>query len=190
MELRATREMRRNEQLNRATGKKAESAPAAKAAPRRESADKCSLSRQALAYLEQQTRLEEELAERRNSQQSRIQGYLDAMKTKKDQLDAMGEKLDVMNKCQKIAAAVMRGDRVPPEDLRYLMEHDKEGYKMAMALRRPKKDPKDMESVLDDEDKTGETSQASGGEEAPSAEGAGGLEAAGGVEGGGAGTLE
>ena len=50
------------------------------------------------------------------------------------QLDSMEDKLDMMNKCQKIAAAIMRGDRVPPEDLRYLMEHDKEGYKLAMAF--------------------------------------------------------
>lgn len=101
------------------------------------------------------------------------------MDTQKKQLDSMEDKLDMMNKCQKIAAAIMRGDRVPPEDLRYLMEHDKEGYKLAMALRQEKKDPKKVESVLDEEDKNGgRTEEASGGE-APSVEGGGGAESGG-----------
>ncbi len=182
MELRSTRELRRNAQLDKTMGRKAEAqtAPAkAQTTQPREPADKLSLSRQALAYVEEQSRQAWNPEEGQGKKDSLIQGYLDAMDTQKKQLDSMEDKLDMMNKCQKIAAAIMRGDRVPPEDLRYLMEHDKEGYKLAMALRQEKKDPKKVESVLDEEDKNGgRTEEASGGE-APSVEGGGGAESGG-----------
>ena len=45
--------------------------------------------------------------------------------------------------CQ-IAASIMRGDRVPPEDMAYLMNNDPEGYKLAMAMRRENPDPAAM----------------------------------------------
>lgn len=179
MELRTTRELRRNEQLNKTIGKKAEGVPAAKAqaSQPREPADKLSLSRQALAYVEEQSRQAWDSEEGQDKKNGLIQGYLDAMETQKKQLDSMEKKLDMMNKCQKIAAAIMRGDRVPPEDLRYLMEHDKEGYKMAIALRREKKDPKETESVLDEEDRNGgKAAEADGGGETPSVEASGASE--------------
>lgn len=179
MELRTTREMRRNEQLAKVMGKRAQTSDAsakAQAPARQESADKLSLSRQALAYVEEQRRAiwNEDQEQQR---QDRTGGLLDALETKKSELDSMSEKLKTLNKCQKIAAAIMRGDRVPPEDLRYLMEHDKEGYKMALALRRPKKDPEDVKSVLDEEDRNGgKTRETDGGGEAPSVEAAGASE--------------
>lgn len=177
MELRTTREMRRNEQLAKVMGKRAQTsdAPAKAQAPaRQESADKLSLSRQALAYVEEQRRAIWDGDQER--EQDRTGGLLDALETKKSELDSMSEKLKMLNKCQKIAAAIMRGDRVPPEDLRYLMEHDKEGYKMALALRRPKKDPEDVKSVLDDEDRNGGKTREADGGEAPSVEAAGASE--------------
>jgi len=158
MELRAAREMRRNERLNRAPGKKAEASDApAKARPSKTQvpADKFSLSRQALAYLEQENKLRRELDERRSQQRGVIQSQLDAMQSKKSELDALSKHLKTQSKCQKIAASIMKGDRVPPEDLAYLMKNDPEGYKLAMAMCRPKKDPEDCESVLDEEDKKG-----------------------------------
>lgn len=182
MELRATRELRRSAQLDKTVEKKADTPAKAQAPQRQEPADKLTLSRQALAFVEEQRRQMWDAAqEREQKKQDRIGGMLDAMDTQKKQLDSMEKKLDTMNKCQKIAAAVMRGDRVPPEDLRYLMEHDKEGYKMAMAMRRPKKDPKDVESVLDEEDRNGGQTKETGGGEAPSAEAAGASEGGGGA---------
>ena len=42
----------------------------------------------------------------------------------------------------------------------FLMENDPEGYKLAIAMRQPpKKDDKECESVLKDEDKEGNTSE-------------------------------
>lgn len=153
MELRTTRELRRNERLTKAMVKEKEGKGAAapvQPKPARQAADKLTLSRQALGYLQEQSRLAWEREQRR---QSRMDDSFSAMDTAKDQLDAMEKKLKVMNKCQKIAASIMRGDRVPPEDMAYLMNNDPEGYKLAMAMRRENPDPEDCESVLDEEDR-------------------------------------
>ncbi len=102
-----------------------------------------------------------------------------------DEADMLGEQLKVMQRCQKIAARIMRGDKVPPEDERYLMENDLDGYKLALAMRTPKKKPKEWDSVLEEEkEKTSET----GGEEetASSCEASGGASDTGGDAGGAA----
>ena len=164
VELRAAREMRRNEKLDRDIAKKgdAPSKGQAQSPQKKPAADKLSLSKQALNYLDRQSQLQRELEERHARQNSLIEGHLDAMETKKKQLDTMEKTLKMMRKCDKIAAAVMRGDRVPPEDLRYLMIHDQNGYKLAMAMRRPKKDPERVESVLDEEDRRGDSNETVG----------------------------
>ena len=99
------------------------------------------------------------------------------METEEDKLDTMSEQLDVQMKCLKIAMNIMKGKKVPPEDERYLMENDPNGYKLAMSMKSMvKEDKKECKSVLDDEDKngsseTGEAESASGGEGAASSGG-------------------
>lgn len=142
MELRTARELRRNERLTKAMVKEKEGKGAAapvQPKPARQAADKLTLSRQALGYLQEQSRLAWEREQRR---QSRMDDSFSALDTAKDQLDAMEKKLKVMNKCQKIAASIMRGDRVPPEDMAYLMNNDPEGYKLAMAMRGRTRTPR------------------------------------------------
>lgn len=73
-----------------------------------------------------------------------------------DMLDSLGEKLKVMERCHKIAMRIMRGDKVPPQDEQYLMQNDPEGYKLALAMRRPKRKPKEWDSVLKDDEKKAE----------------------------------
>lgn len=184
MELRATRELRRSARMEQTAPRKGEGSPEGAKAPAKEApkqpADQLSLSQQALAYAEEQRqKLWNSSQEGEGRHQGHLDSLLDAMETKKDELDSMSEKLKTLSKCQKIAAAIMRGDRVPPEDLRYLMEHDKEGYKMALAMRRPKKDPEEVESVLDEEDRNGGRTEEAGGGEAPAVEGAGASEGGG-----------
>lgn len=98
-------------------------------------------------------------------------------------LDSYKKQLDIMNKCAKISASISAGDRVPPEDLRYLKEHDMNAYRLAMATRKPKHDPKDKETVLSEEDikelEGGGESTASGA--APAVSAAGGAEGSGGA---------
>lgn len=180
MELRGTRETRRNEGIARTAAKKADaSAPAqARSAPR-PAADRCTLSRQALSYLEQQNQLERELEERQARQRDRFGQVQD----KSDELDMLSMGLKVLEACQKIAASLMKGDRVPLKDLKFLMENDPAGYKLAMALRKEKKDPEEVESVLEDEEQPACAEGEDGGGEAPAA--ASGGSASGGAPSGG-----
>lgn len=162
MELRTTREMRRSEQLSKMMGKKAEGTErAAQAQPPKElkaPADKVTISAQALSYLEEQNRLAWE------QDSGGKHGWMEDGKSELDQLSAS---LKVLERCQKIAASIMKGDRVPPQDLEYLRSNDPDGYKLALALRREKKNPKDCKSVLDGEDKQRTAAEPGGEEPAP-----------------------
>ena len=176
MELRTTQRMRRNEQLTRTAAKQADTAGSPARTPSAQPkvlADKLSVSRQALAWLDRQAELDREREMRRQERQS---DSLSALESKKQVLDDLSKKLKVLSKCQKIAASIMKGNHVPPEDLRYLMENDPAGYKLAMAMRRENPDPEDEKSVLDDEDRNGGAREAGGGEgrEAPSVQPSGG----------------
>lgn len=173
MELRATREMRRNEQLSKAMAKKADTSdvPAKAQAPQRqEPADKLTLSRQALSWLEEQNqKMWEQTQRREQRRQSQLDDSLSGLEGSQQELELLEKALDVQEKCLKIAASIMKGNRVPPEDLEYLMNNDPEGYKLAMAMRRENPDPEDEKSVLDDEDKNGSSAdRADSGGETPS----------------------
>lgn len=89
-----------------------------------------------------------------------------------EELKAETDQLKVRRRCMEISRRIMAGKKVPPQDERYLMEHDPEGYKITIALRKPpKKNEKECESVLKDGEEgsgeTGEAAPAAGGE-APS----------------------
>ena len=71
----------------------------------------------------------------------------------KDKLDVLEKSLRELRNCQKIFARVRAGDKVPEEDLRYLMVKDPAGYRLAMATRKPKKNPEEHDSVLTDQDR-------------------------------------
>ncbi len=146
----------------------------------RPSADRLELSRQWVEQMEEQSaRLQAALSQPagEDKKSDGILGMLDYMETEEDKLDAMSEQLDVQMKCLKIAMNIMKGKKVPPEDERYLMENDPNGYKLAMSMKSMvKEDKKECKSVLDDEDKngsskTGEAESASGGEGAVSSGG-------------------
>ena len=141
----------------------------------RPAADRLELSRQWVEQMEEQSaRLQAALSQPagEDKKSDGILGMLDYMETEEDKLDALSEQLDIQMKCMKIAANMMKGKKVPPEDERYLMEHDPEGYKLAISMRSMEKvDDKECESVLKDEDKnsgetaeTEETAPAEGGE--------------------------
>ena len=174
MELRTTRELRRNTQVDKIMGRKTEvtDTPAGTRTPqRKEPVDRLTLSRQAVAFVEEQSRkMWDEVREREQRRQERMDGV---GKPASGELDLLSQGLKVLELCRKIAASIMKGNNVPPEDLKFLMENDPDGYRLAMALRRQNPDPEDEESVLPDEDQNGGSNQGDGGEspsvEAPSA---------------------
>lgn len=148
------------------------------AAAGRPSSDRVELSQQWTEHLEQQ-RAQVQAALLAGKQEKKSGGILDMLDGPDSQeLDAQMEALRVQQKCMEISRRIMAGKRVPPEDEQYLMEHDPEGYKLTIALRRPPKDDEECESVLDEEDRgsgetagTGEAAPAEGGGDAPSSGG-------------------
>lgn len=152
----------------------AERTPGKTASGPRETGDRLRISQLTAGYLQEQSRLTQEVAKiiRRfmaEREQKEGQGKTEA--------DAMAERLKVMERCQKIAARIMAGDKVPPQDMQYLAENDSLGYKMAMAGRMLSKEkPKEWESVLEDDEKEAGASGGSG-----AAESGGGTEASGGA---------
>ena len=142
----------------------------------RPSADRLELSRQWVEAMEEQrARTQAALLAGGKNAEGDSGGLLGYMETEEDKLDAMSEQLDTQMKCLKIAMNIMKGKKVPPEDERYLMEHDPDGYKLAIAMKSmTKEDKKECESVLDDEDKEGGESGETG--EAAPAESSSGTE--------------
>ncbi len=112
---------------------------------KRPRSDRTSWSQGALNFLRELNRQD---MERRRKE-------LEARQKDSSGMETLSKSLKVMDKCQKIASRVMRGDKVPPQDEMYLMDKDPEGYKLALACRKPKEKPKEWESVLDGEDREG-----------------------------------
>ena len=102
--------------------------------------DRGSISSQVLHMLEEQNRQAMEQAQQKD-------------RAGKDKLDVLEKSLRELRNCQKIFARVRAGDKVPEEDLRYLMVKDPAGYRLAMATRKPKKNPEEHDSVLTDQDR-------------------------------------
>ena len=129
----------------------------------RTSTDRLELTHKLVQTMEEQrTRLEALLnaGTKEDKDEGGILGY---METEEDKLDALSEQLDVQQKCLKIAMNIMKGKKVPPEDEKYLMEHDPNGYKLAIAMRSmEKEDDEECKSVLDDKDKNGGEASESG----------------------------
>lgn len=130
----------------------------------RPSTDRVELSRQWVEQMEEQ-RARSEAALRAGAKEEKKEGLLDMLDGPgSEELDAQMEALKTQQKCMEIAMRIMQGKRVPPEDEQYLMEHDPDGYKLAVSMRvLVKVDDEECESVLEDEDKErGGTSEAGG----------------------------
>ncbi len=58
-----------------------------------------------------------------------------------EQLEAEKEKLKILLTCMEIARRISGGDKVPPEDHKFLMEHDFALYARSILQRFPKSNP-------------------------------------------------
>ena len=156
MELSLTSRLKRGVPLVQ-TARKPEGTAAAVPQKAQEQSDRVSISKEAVARLEEQNRRVMEQIQR--AAENRTQEGTESMSGGAD-LDGLGEAMKTMEKCHKIAARIMRGDKVPPEDEQYLMKNDPTGFKLAMAARRPKKKPKKWKSVLEDKDRNGASTES------------------------------
>ena len=157
MELSVNGQRRRAAQVSKTAEPQTEKkAAGAKTPVRRAGSDRATWSQAALSFLQEVNR--QDMEERRK--------LLEARQRKSGDLEAMSESLKVMDRCQKIAARIMKGDKVPPQDEMYLLDNDPDGYKLALACRVPKEKPKEWESVLEEDRE--ESSAGTGGETADS----------------------
>ena len=139
------------------------------AAPRRAGNDRATWSQAALSFLQELNRQDMEKQRK----------LLEAKQKGSSELDALAKSMKVMEQCRKIASRIMKGDKVPPQDERFLMEADPDGYKLALACRVPKEKPKEWDSGLEDEEEeSGSAQEAETGGETAEAPDSGGETAA------------
>ena len=171
------RRLLRGENVRLAAARPAQSGEKEKPAAR-PSADRLELSRQWVENMEEQRAQVQSALLTCGKEEKKSNGILDMLdqsSAEEEELDALSKQLKIQQKCLKIAMNMMKGKKVPPEDERYLMEHDPEGYKLAIAMRGAvKQEDEECESVLKDgeegSEETGETGEAApaAGGEAPS----------------------
>ena len=127
-------------------------------APLRPKTDQVDLSEQAVELLRRMARQ----SARENRGKSALEDLMRPWEQEDD--DGPGstlkEAMEVMKACAKIAANIRSGDKVPPEDLRYLIKHDPRLYMMAMASRERKGDPDKCDRVSEDEEQSGQKTAA------------------------------
>ena len=119
--------------------------------------DRLALSRQALALIENATKMQQLNAQKNNGDSSEA-----------DMLDTLNESMKILKTCSLIASRIMAGDKVPLKDLKYLMEHDMKGYQLAMAMRKQKAKPKEWKSAIPEEEQAAQ--ETSGGTQTQSTE--------------------
>lgn len=114
------------------------------------------ISKEAIEMLEKNL-IEQELEKEKKKEMLKkmaedMKRFKEMLEQSKETGKAASEGVKQLSRCIKIAMRIVQGDNVPTKDKQYLMEHNSELYSMAMNMRMYKKDPKDYESELDDEE--------------------------------------
>lgn len=92
--------------------------------------------------------------------------YQEQAEAAKEAAEATGEGFEDMARALEIARRMMNGDRVPGSDEKFLMDFDKDMYLGAKSMQglAQKKDPKDYDSLLEEEEQEEDSVQENGGE--------------------------
>ena len=73
----------------------------------------------------------------------------------KDLKEMANQKDDIYGvyiKCLEISSRIIKGDNVPPKDIQFLAENEPKLFSDSILLRQEKSNPKDYDSLLEDED--------------------------------------
>lgn len=101
---------------------------------------------------------EKAMAERRNEQEKlrkaaeQIKYEQMKMKQTAEKQKAEQDAMKVLITCLEISRRIISGDKVPPKDHQYLMEHDMALYAKSIMMRIPKKDPHEYDQLSEDEE--------------------------------------
>lgn len=83
------------------------------------------------------------------------ESYINTFKQEMDisgkQMEAEREKLNVLLTCLEISRRIAGGDKVPPADHKYLMEHDSGLYFRSISMRFPKNNPNEYKQLSEDD---------------------------------------
>ena len=103
-------------------------------------------------------KLQKEKAEQeKKAKQQELESLNQQLESAKEQADAVGDSFKDMSKCLLIAMRITRGDIVPQKDMKFLSEHEPDLFKQAIMLRQPKENPKEWDSILEDEEENTES---------------------------------
>jgi len=80
------------------------------------------------------------------------------VKNAQKQAEGMAEMFEVKRKCLLIAMRIMKGDKVPDKDHRYLAKNEPELYARAIMMKRYKEKPVKHKRVSEDEKESEDTS--------------------------------
>lgn len=87
--------------------------------------------------------------------QQELKEYQRMLEASKEQAEAAGDAAKIRLKCMIIASRIMSGDKVPPEDYRYLAKNDPGLYGKALTMRFERDKPKRHDRLSEEEEEEG-----------------------------------
>lgn len=93
------------------------------------------------------------------------ESYQEQLEAAKESAEAAGEGFEDMGRALEIARRMMHGDHVPASDEKFLMDYNRDIYMGAKNMQALAKndDPKDYDSILEDEEEESVVSSEGGG---------------------------
>lgn len=127
--------------------------------------DTLTLTEEAKKFLQTQKALENPTKDKREEYKDDLQRFLDSLNENEED-DKSSSFMDLA-KCLKIARRILNGDKVPMKDRKFLAEHDRDLYEMALTFQKHNPKPKKYKTVLDENDEEkvesqGECSEVTG----------------------------
>ncbi|MCL2125526.1 MAG: hypothetical protein FWH33_06005 [Oscillospiraceae bacterium] len=110
--------------------------------------DEVTISNGSIAKAKEENNLSDAL-EKMRAESRELQRQLEAAR---EQGDGMADYFKKKLQCIIIAMRIMQGDKVPPEDHRFLAEEEPELYHKAMSMRVEKEDPEEYDRLSEDEE--------------------------------------
>jgi len=132
-------------------GKGAGFVPIFKSSYKTEEAKKANEEKAALLK-QQETEEKDRLKAQQQARQTELDMLKQQLESSNEQAEATEDSFKAFSKCLIIAQRITKGDKVPTQDIKYLMEHEPDLYKQAIMFRQPNPKPKEHDTVLEEED--------------------------------------
>ena len=90
--------------------------------------------------------------------------YQEMLESANEAAEAQGEGYADMAKALEIARRILNGDIVPAQDEKFLMEYNSEIYMRVKSMAKVKEDPKEYDTLLDEEEDEGANKNSGSGD--------------------------